>query len=370
MKKITNLQIGSLVYFIMHANFIGITFNSISHLLKEDSYLGIILGSIIGLIPMLVYLYIFNYEPSLNINEKNIKLFGKHLGNIINIIISIFTLIIITISFSNLVNIIHSDYLSKTPMILVVITFLIPIYYSVYTGLKSICRASLMFLFIILILVIISNLGLLIQININNFKPFFYNNINLFKGSIYFVIYNITPLYLINTIPKSNIVNNNKTNKCIVTFYFISILSLLTTTLNIIGIFGTKLTSLYHYPEFQILKHVSIIGISSRIDSILFIEWIFDILVFIIIGLYYIVSTSHSIIKEKNNIFLTIYCILILSLTLIIPNNLFISLISIKILPTIIITFTLTIFTLMLFKIKYTRQIAHKIKCTNNSSNK
>ena len=370
MKKITNLQLASLIYFIMHANFIGITFNSISKILKEDSYLGILLGSIIGLIPLLIYLYIFNYEPSLNINEKNIKLFGKYLGNIINIIISILTLLVITISFSNLVTIIHSDYLSKTPIILVIITFLIPIYYSLYTGLKSICRASLIFLFITIILVIISNLGLLIQIDINNFKPFFYNNSNLLNGSIYFITYNITPLYLINIIPKSDIVNNNKTNKYIVIFYIISILSLLATTLNIIGIFGIKLTSLYQYPEFQILKHVSIIGISSRIDSILFIQWIFDILLFVIIGLYYVVTTSHSIKNEKNNIFLTIYCILILSLTLIVPNDLFINIISIKVLPPIIITFTLIIFILMFIKINYTRQISHKVKSTYNTSNK
>ena len=58
---------------------------------------------------------------------------------------------------------------------------------------------------------------------------------------------------------------------------------------------------MYQYPEFQILKHVSIIGISSRIDSILFIQWIFDILIFVIVGLYYIVSTSKSFINEKNN---------------------------------------------------------------------
>ena len=369
MKKITNLEVGSIIYFLMHAYFIGITFNSIITILKQDSYLGIILGSIIGLIPLLIYLYIFNYEPSLNLNEKNIKLFGKYIGNIINIIISIFTLLIITISFSNLVTIIHSDYLSKTPIILVIITFLIPIYYSVYTGLKSICRASLIFLYITIILVIISNLGLLIQIDINNFKPFFYNNNNLFNGSIYFVIYNITPLYLINIIPKNDIVNNNKTNKYIIIFYLLSILSLLAVTLNIIGIFGIKLTSLYQYPEFQILKHVSIIGISSRIDSILFIQWIFDILIFVIIGLYYVVSTSQSILHEKNNIFLTIYCILILSLTLIVPNDLFINILSLKLLPPIVISFTLIIFILMFIKINYTRQVSHKVKSTNNTCN-
>ena len=366
MKKITNLQVGSLVFFLMHAYFIGITFSSIIVSLKQDSYLSIIVGAIIGFIPLLIYLYIFNYEPNLNLNEKNIKLFGKYIGNILNIFITIFTFLIITTLFSNLVTIIHTDYLSKTPIILLIITFLIPIYYSVYTGIKSICRSSLIFFYMTIILIIVSNLGLLIQVDINNFKPFFYNNSNLLNGSIYFTTYNVTPLYLINIIPKNSIMNNNKTTKYIIAFYLLSVISLLATCLNIIGIFGIRLTSMYQYPEFQILKHVSIIGISSRIDSILFIQWIFGILIFVIVGLYYIVSTSKSFINEKNNIFLTIYCIVILSLTLLVPNDLFINFLSIKILPPIIIIFTLTVFILMYLKINYTS----KVKCRNNTCNK
>ena len=355
MKKITNLEVASITYFLMHAYFIGITFSSLTNILKQDSYLGIIISFIIGFIPLFIFLYIFNYEPSLNLNEKNIKLFGRKVGNIINFIIMIFTFILITTVFSNLVTIIHSDYLSKTPIILIIITLIIPIYYSVNTGLKAICRSSLIFLYITLILSFISNLGLVIQIDINNFKPFFYHRNNLINGSIYYLIYNILPLYLINIIPKNEIKDNNKTIKYIIIFYIISNISLLLVSLNIIGIFGIKLSMLYQYPEFQILKSVSIIGLSSRLDSILFIEWILDILMFVIIGLYYLVNTSHSFINEKNNIFLTIYCIIIISFTLIIPNDSFINILSIKKLS-IVITITI-IFILMIIKIYYASKI-------------
>ena len=365
MKKITNLEIGTLVFFLIHAPFIGITFNSLIHTLKQDSYLGIILGSIIGIILLLIYIYIFNYEPNLNLNEKNIKLFGKLFGTIINIIILIFTLLIISITFSNLVTIIKSDYLSKTPMILIIITFIIPIYYAVNTGLKSICRTSLIFFYTTIFLIVLSNLGLLIQIDINNFKPFFYNNNDIINGSIYFVLYNITPLYLINIIPKNSIMHNNKATKYIILFYILSIISLLCINLNIIGILGYKLSLIFKYPEFQILKHVSIIGISSRVDSILFIQWIFEILIFVILGLYHIVNTSHSLIKEKNNIFLTIYCIIIISLTLIVPNDLFLYILSYKALPPIIIIFIILVFILMYLNITF----IGKVKRTNSSCN-
>ena len=123
------------------------------------------------------------------------------------------------------------------------------------------------------------------------------------------------------------------------------------------GIFGIKLAMLYQYPEFQILKHVALIGLSSRLDSILFIQWIFDILILIIIGLYYIVDTTHMFIKEKKNICLFIYCLIIVISTLLVPNNLFLNYISTRSLPIIISVFITTIFILLCVKIKYTKKI-------------
>ena len=34
------------------------------------------------------------------------------------------------------------------------------------------------------------------------------------------------------------------------------------------------------FPEFQVLKQISLIGISSRIESILAIQWLFDLFIF------------------------------------------------------------------------------------------
>lgn len=369
MKKITNLEMGSIVYFLIRAYFIGLTFNVLLTTSKQDNWLCIILGIIFGFIPLLIFFYIFNYEPDLNLNEKNIKLFGKIFGNIINILLASFTFFLIITIFSNLITFIHSDYLSRTPTILIGITFLIAIFYSVYKGVNAISRSCLMLFYISLILVLISNIGLLSQIDINNFKPILFSKTNLINGTYSYIAYNVLPLYLINIIPKNKIKNNNKTIKTIIIFYLIAALTLFLVVFNIIGIFGVKLARLYQYPEFQILKHVSLVGLSARLDSILFIQWIFDLLIFVIVGLYYIISTTHIFIKEKKNICLIIYSAILMLFSELITNNIFINLISLKFLPHVISITTVIIFLLIYFKIKYTNKVKNWYYNCNKQSN-
>lgn len=357
MKKITNLEFGSIIYFIIRAYFVGVSLNALLFISKQDNWISILFGIIIGIIPLLLYIYIFNYEPDLDINKKNIKLFGKTIGNILNITIVFFTLILITTIFGNLVTIIHGDYLSKTPVLFITITFMIAIFYPCTKDINSIARSCLIFFYASIFLVLISNIGLLVQLDVNNFKPIFFYKLDTIKGTFTYISFNTLPLYLINIIPKNKIKNNNKTTKNILIFYVLANISLLVVSICIIGILGIKMAILYQHPEFQILKHIAIIGLSSRLDSILFIQWIIDILIFIIIGLYYVVNTTHIFINEKKNICLFIYCFIISIVTLFITNNIFLNTLIAKKMP-FIITITTIFFTILIcLKIKHTKKI-------------
>ena len=356
MKKITNLEIGSITYFLIRAYFIGVTFNNLLTLAKQDSWICILVGFVIGFIPLLGYFYIFNYEPDLNLNQKNVKLFGKVLGNIINIILCLFTFCLIITVYSNLVTFIHSDYLSRTPTIIISLMFIIAIFYSLTKGIRAISKSCLVLFYISLILFSISNFSLIFQIDINNFKPILFTKTHLFKGTYSYIAFNVLPLYLLTIIPKNNISNNNKTIKTLIMFYILGSITLFLVTFNVLGIFGINLSLLYQYPEFQILKHVSLIGLSARLDSILFIQWIFDLITFVIIGLYYVVTTTHSFVNEKKNICLLIYSIILIFLSELITNNLFINIISINILPIFINITTIVIFLLIILRIKYTKK--------------
>ena len=87
---------------------IKLQINNLIKIVRQDSYISMIIAFILGFIPLLFIYYIFNYEPSLSLPKKNLKLFGNILGTIINIIIIWFTFFIILILFSNLVTFIFN----------------------------------------------------------------------------------------------------------------------------------------------------------------------------------------------------------------------------------------------------------------------
>ena len=307
MKKITNFEVGTLTYFIIRSYFIFLSFSSLINTSYQNSYISIILSIIIGIIPLLIIYLIFNYEPSSNIFDKMKKLFGKNLGNIINFILILFTYFLTITSFINLISMIYTTYLDKTPDIIISIAFALCILYCLKKGINTTLRNCIILFIISIIITIFSQIGLIFKIDLNNFKPVSYNHI--LNSSFNFLSYNIMPLYLLLLIPKNKIVNNNKTKKITFIFYLIASISLLLTLLSIIGTFGIKLSVLYDYPEFEVLKYVYVTGISSRLESILFISWILDIIIFIIYSIHFCTIGITSIKPIKKNIAYTIFTI-------------------------------------------------------------
>ena len=83
-----------------------------------------------------------------------------------------------------------------------------------------------------------------------------------------------------------------------------------------IASFGYELTSLYKYPEFHVLKNISLMGLEARIESILIIQCIFDFFMFLVLTIYFIINSINSIFKFKNlNTLYFIICISLVFLT-------------------------------------------------------
>ena len=362
MKKITNLQLGTLSYFLSGALFPFICFNSLIYLAKQDSYISIIIGLGFGLIPLISFYYLFNYEPSLNIFDKNKKIFGRF-GIIINIILVLLIFFMILCVFINLVTFIQNEYLDKTPILLISILFIIAILYTNYQGVNATLRASTIFFLLSIILFLTSIFGLLFKIDLSNFKPVLTHN--YYQGSFSYLTYCILPYYLLLLIPKIRIVNNHKTAKILFIFYFINGFVQILITVSIIGIFGIKLANLYNYPEFQILKYVYLKGISSKINSILFINSILDILIFIIYGLQFCITGICTYIKKKKNTISIVLSIILLLLTEKLVKTNFINNISNKVLMHIIF-YTLMI--ILIISILFTKQKVPSKKSKTNQT--
>lgn len=362
MNKVNKSEMGALTFFLVRAFYIGITFNNLINISKQDSYISMIIAIILGFIPLGIIYYIFNYEPDISLPFKNIKLFGNIFGTIVNIVIIWFTFFVILILFSNLVTFIYSQYLNKTPTIVISIIFMITIIYVVVHGIKTITRTGMILFFLTIIFYLLSLIGLFNQLSVDNFKPFFESSFQfLFKGSYSYITYNVLPLYLLLIIPKNDI-SDKHFFKYISIGYIIACLSLLLVLITTLGIFGIKMCYLYEYPEFQVLKYVSLVGMSARIDGILIIQWIFDLIIFMIMGIYFIKECTNSLFKVNKHIFSIIIGIMLIILNEYLSSNMLINDLSINIIPNIMFI-SISLYLVIMFisiKIKNYTQIKNR----------
>lgn len=300
MKKLSTLQLCAIEYFLILANNVGLTTYILFHYAKQDGMISIVLGTILGIIPLLIYLKIMNTKPELNIFEKIETLF-KNTGTIINIILVLSITILTTINYNSLINFISSQYLSKTPNIIIALSFLPAIIYILKKGTTVIGRTVFILLIISASFVMLTISGLIWQIRIDNILPILEHGLKQpIICSLIYVTYNITPIFLLTTIPKNEIIDKEKLNKRIIITYIIANIIILIMFFLTLSVLGQNLSNLYQYPEYDVLKKVSLIGFIERTESTISLRWTFYVLTTTIMGIQFVTKYIKHIFKIKN----------------------------------------------------------------------
>ena len=123
-KKVSSLQLGVITFFLAKASFFPIASSIILNYSKQNIWISILASGLVGIIPLLIYIFINNKNKGLNIIELNQKLFGNVLGNIFNFVISIGILLFGVIMLLGLCNFTFSNYLTNTPQIIIGFLFM------------------------------------------------------------------------------------------------------------------------------------------------------------------------------------------------------------------------------------------------------
>ena len=299
MKKLSTLQFCAIEYFLILANNVGLTTYILFNNAKQDGLISIILGTLIGLIPLSIYLKIINTKPELNIFEKIEDKFKT--GKIINLILTLGISFLIAINYNNLINFISSQYLSKTPQIIISLSFLPAIIYILNKGTTVIGRTIFILLIISISLLLLTILGLVWQIKIDNLLPILEHGIkNPLICSLIYTTFNTTPLFLLTVIPKNDILDKEKLNKRIIITYILGNLVVLIIFFLTLSVLGTNLANLYQYPEYDVLKKISLIGFIERTESIISLRWTFYVFTVTIMGILFISKYIKHTLKIKN----------------------------------------------------------------------
>lgn len=301
-KKLRALEICCLYYFVMRSSFLGITSSNLLHLAKQDGWISILIGTLLGLIPLFIFLYIQNRYPNDTIFSLTKKLFGSFIGKIVNIILVIGVGLSAIVTFYNLIGFISSQYLNKTPTLAIAIMFFIVITYILTRGITIIARTHVVLLYFGIILFLLATVGLIKEFSMENLKPILeFGWKPVLNGSMSYIAFNILPLFVLTSIPKNYVFQTKHYNRDIIITYFLSATTLFATIFFIISVFGPHLALLYQYPEFHLLKLINISGFVTRVEGIVALHWLFDLFAFIVMGLYFILQYLKDDWKLSDN---------------------------------------------------------------------
>lgn len=304
-KKYNNEQINSLEYmilviFLSRSFYNGIGFQTMLKISKYDTWISLILGFILGFIPILILCYI---------NKKGINLFKIIKSKIIKFIIMIFLLFSFTIILNDFINFASLKYLFETSNLAIALLFVLPAIYIVYKGIETIGRSALFMFYISVILFFLNSLALVKYIEIENLKPIFIEGIfPIIKSSIHFISYSIFPIIFLSIVPKNN-ESYKVYNKKLIIGYIISSLSIMVILFFVTTVFNYQYTSLFNYPVYFILKKVEYDFLSNaeNILSLFFIiDYFFTILVYMYLTKYYLKNELNLKDKKLNITFILI----------------------------------------------------------------
>lgn len=361
MKKISYLELGSLIIIELVTMLAGINMTILKNGAGVNSWLSAIIAYILGFIPILFIIYIASYKPNLPLNEKINTLFGNKLGFVINILFSIILLFIgITILY-NINNFILSQLLNRTPFIINYILLIALVIYNANKGITTISRTSLILLCLNLFLFFINIFALIRHIDITNFFPLLKEDTNnILKTSLNIASIKTLPLLTILTIPKNRITNTQKYNKTIIISYIISTIISLLLVFVTFGTLGINLIKTFVYPEYIVLRKIKLLGFLERIENIVSLQWIIGSFVYLTIIVYTISkSIPTKSLKSHKYINLIIGILLITLTMLIFKNNTIYDNYIIKIFPYIVSSISI-IYILLLIKIYFSKKNKHQ----------
>ena len=312
LKKIDSYEYTSLFILTFLSSSIGISLYTTIKYASIDSYVGVAISGILGIIPLFIFILILKYKETISIKDKINNLFGKTLGTIINYILAILFLIVAITTLFNLSNFIVSQYLSDTNILYIMIILGLTIYFTLNKEIESISRISSIFLIIFIFLFLLALFSLKNEIHLYNIKPILEYGLNgPIKAGIINSLLTTIPCFSLLMIPKDSIVNKNNTIRYLVIGYIISVIILFLISFLSNSILGVYLIKIYQYPAYISLKKASLFKFIDRIENFFSLAWILSSFIAIITSLHYVKKVITNNNKRTINIILIIVMILL-----------------------------------------------------------
>lgn len=299
--KISPLQFGAIIFLCGGSVMLSGGVNGMIRAAGTSAWIVPIISLIFLVLPLTILLYIGNYKPEYHLLEKNIHLFGKIGGHLINTILFIYVFANFVLELWTLGNIVILKYLSITPTIFIGILTMIPILYALTKGLETIARtieiSFLQNIFITVLIFILLNS----YVRLDNLKPLLENGFKpILNASITYFSYYFIPFSFLLVLRKNDLTEPKKYTKYFIIFSCFSLLYYVIIFVFIIGSIGIYLASQYVYPEYIVLKEINFIGYLENVENILSIHWFFFIIANLLMSVYFFLEYTKTLLKKIN----------------------------------------------------------------------
>ncbi|MGI6330090.1 MAG: GerAB/ArcD/ProY family transporter [Bacilli bacterium] len=298
---ITSFQLGILSFFLGSALFPGFGTSIIINQADEDSWLIPLFSLVIAFIPLIIIIYIMEFEPNKNILEKNKIIFGNTFGNIINFLLIMGMLVLFGIIIWSGAYTTIFLYAGETPYLFLAGLSTIIFYYAVSKGLTIISRVGEILFYGGILLIIIVVFSLYPWVDTEKIFPICKNGpLAVISQSLILLCYAYPPLITLTMIPKNKIKDNTHYKKYLIIGFLASLILLSIVYFMITTVLTISLAQLYRYPEAYIQRKIVIGDFITGLENFLNIHWYFNFFILATLTLYFISEYSKSLFKLKK----------------------------------------------------------------------
>ncbi|WP_129731706.1 GerAB/ArcD/ProY family transporter [Ectobacillus funiculus] len=141
---------------------------------KKDAWLAILIGMCEGMILFFIYYFLFRQYPNLPLTGYAKKVFGKYLGWIIGLLYILYFLYTTIHNVRSFGELLLSSTMTETPLLALIILFVLAICYVLYLGIEVLVRTAEVFIVVLLFLGFIGNFLVFVSggIVLHNLQPF------------------------------------------------------------------------------------------------------------------------------------------------------------------------------------------------------
>ncbi|MCL2859813.1 MAG: GerAB/ArcD/ProY family transporter [Oscillospiraceae bacterium] len=264
---------------------------------KNNSYISAGLGMLLGVVFLLIILNMIKDDK--NIFETNVYYF-KAFGRILNFILAILAIGFAIIIFYNLTTFLNLTYLSSSSNIYIAAILAVIVYYWLSKGFNNISNAVSILFYVSLFFLVFSLFSFVNNSKTEHLFPVLAEGLKSpALGMLLFAVLSSVPVFFLLCVPRREI-PEVKLKRNIIISYLIGSVGLVLIILIAILILGYPVISIFKYPEYMLLKKISIFSVIERVENIVSFQYFLDGFVLIVMCVYFAVANFKAVCKKET----------------------------------------------------------------------